>query len=287
MRPLPLRWCQAIGNLGGLIIYAISPRRQRLADANLVAAFGERFTPAERRAIRLAVARNVSKLFLELFKLPSLSPEQRSRLLEMQGQEHLEAALARGKGALVFSAHFGNWELGGAELAVMGYETAVVARDASDAETASIINASRGGVGLQVYGRDQPKAMVSHLRRNGMLMLLPDQHSNESPVQVMFLGRPAWCARGPAMLALRTGCAVVPGFCLRKPDDTFLGYVLPEVPLPETPDREAATAELMQRIYDVIGEQITAHPEQWLWFHNRWKEYSPPAGAEAGPEGGS
>jgi len=276
-RLVPLRWGRAFGNVGGGLLYAISLRRQRLADANLIAVFGDRYSPSERRIIRRAVTRNLAQLFFELFKFPTLSPEDIIRLVPGEGVEHMRQALARGKGAILVTAHYGNWEMAGARLAAEGFDVAVVARDASDAQVASIINSSRAGVRLRVIGRDNLKAMIAHLRGNGVLAILPDQHSNENPVRVTFLGRPAWCAKGPAMLALRTGCAVVPGFGFREPDGSLRGYVLEEIPLPETPEREQAVAELMQRINDVIGEQIMQHPEQWLWLHDRWKEYTPPA----------
>jgi len=275
-RAVPLSWCRAIGRLGGYALYALSSRRQRLADANLIATFGDRYSPAERRAIRMAVARNMATLFVELFKIATFTRERIIQVMPSEGMEHLRKALARGKGAILVSAHYGNWEVAGARLAAEGFDVAVVARDASDAQVASIINASRMGAQLGVIGRNDLRAMIGHLRANGVLAILPDQHSNENPVRVTFLGRPAWCAKGPAMLALRTGCAIVPGFGFREPDGSLRGYCLGEVPFPETPDREQAVAELMQRIYDVIGEQIMAHPEQWLWFHNRWKDFTPP-----------
>ena len=272
---IPLRWCRAAGNLAGYLLYAVSLRRQRLADANLVAVFGGRYSPHERRAIRLRVAKNMTTLFAELFKLRTFTRRQILEVMPSEGADHMRKALARGKGALLISAHYGNWEAAGARLAAEGFSVAVVARDASDTQVASLINSSRAGAELRVIGKDDALGMIRHLRANGVLAILPDQHSNEDPIRVSFLGRPAWCARGPAMLALRTGCAVVPGFGFRNPDGSLRGYCLEEIPLPQTSDREAAVAELMQRIYDVIGEQIMAHPEQWLWFHNRWKEYTP------------
>jgi KDO2-lipid IV(A) lauroyltransferase len=275
MRLIPLRWCRAVGNLGGYALYAVSLRRQRLADDNLVATFGDRYSPAERKAIRLTVAKNMTKLFVELFKLPTLGRDAIVRLMPAEGVENMRKALARGKGAILVSAHYGNWEVAAARVAAEGFDVAVVARDASDAQVASIINASRQALGIRVLSRSDPRGMIAHLRSNGVLAILPDQHSSEHPVRVTFLGRPAWCARGPATLALRTGCAVVPGFGVREPGDKLRGYILEEIPLPETADRDRAVAELMQRIYDVIGEQIMARPEQWLWLHNRWKEYTP------------
>ena len=108
-----------------------------------------------------------------------------------------------------------------------------------------------------------------------VLAILTDQHANEAAVRLDFLGRPAWCPKGPAMLALRTKCAVLPGFGVRLPDESLRGYILEEIEVPANGDRETNIAVLMQRINDVIGEQIRQYPEQWLWFHNRWKDLRP------------
>ncbi|MGQ9730049.1 MAG: lysophospholipid acyltransferase family protein [Candidatus Zipacnadales bacterium] len=272
VRPLSLRWIRRIGNVGGLFVYAITARRQRLADENLIAVFGERFSARERRRIRLRAAASIAKMCLELLKLPTLSPEAIRAAMSSEGMDHIRRALERGKGAIMVSAHLGNWEIAAARLAIEGVNVGVVARDASDAHVASLINHCREAVGLKVFGRDDLQAMIRHLRGNGVLAILPDQHANEAALRLDFLGRPAWCPKGPAMLALRTGCAIVPGFGVRLPDESLHGYILKEIEIPSDGDRDQNIAVLMQRINDIIGEQIRRYPDQWLWFHNRWKE---------------
>ena len=149
---------------------------------------------------------------------------------------------------------------------------AVIARDASDAGAASIINQARGGAGVKVFGVDDVLGIVRHLRKNGLLAVLPDQHAATGAVLGEFLGRPAWLAKGPATLALRTGCAIVPGFVVREKGDLLRCRFTDEILPPDEPDRDKAVAIYTQAIMDVIGEAITEHPEQWLWTHNRWKD---------------
>lgn len=272
VRVLSIRSIRRLGHMLGLLLFVCTPRRQRLADANLRAVFGDSLSPAERRRVRLAVARNLCKLFLELFKLPALDHEDIRRLVPVRGVERLQKVRARGKGAILLTAHFGNWELLGARAAAEGLDVAVVARDASDAHVASLVNHCRESVGVRVLGRNDLRGMLSHLRANGFLGILPDQHAKSGSVRMTFLGRPAWVPRGPATLALRTGCALIVAFCVRQENDELVAEVAGEVPLDVPDDREEAVIVVMERINRLIEEEIRRRPEQWLWLHDRWKD---------------
>jgi len=276
IRRLPLRWGRRLGNWAGCLLYVVTLRRQRLADRNLVATFGDRFSPRERRRIRLGVTRNMCQVFVELFKLSTFTPERLRETIPLEGCGVLHGALARGKGVMAVTGHFGNWELLGARLAAEGINLAVVARDASDAGVASLINQSREKLGMTVFDKRDLKAMNAHLRANGVLGILPDQHSRKGSIRLEFLGRPAWTVRSPAVLALRSGAALVPTFCLRQPDGSLRAIVLDEIDTTDLGDRDQATVELTRRINAALEEQILAHPDQWLWLHDRWKAHAAP-----------
>ncbi len=280
-RVLSIRSARRLGNILGTLLFIGTPRRQRLADANLQAVFGNRFSPAERRRIRLAVSRNLCKLFLELFKLPTLDQEDIRRLVPVRGLERLQKVSARGKGCILLTAHFGNWELLGARAAAEGLDVAVVARDASDARVASLVNRCRESAGLRVLSRDDLRGMLRHLRANGFLGILPDQHAKSGAMRMTFLGRPAWVPRGPATLALRTGCALLVAFCVRQDNDELVAEVAGEVDVDVPEDREEAIMVVTEGINRLLEEEIRRRPEQWLWLHNRWKD-DPAAGEEEG-----
>lgn len=270
---LPLRWLRWVGNAVGWLVFLVFRSRQRLADANLLRCFGDRFTPAERRRIRLFCTQNAAKTMLELLKRPRMTREEIMSEVQIECQEHMEAALGLGRGVIACTPHYGNWELAGAVLSMLWGNTAVVARDANDPRTAEIINRAREATGERVLGRRATMEMVRTLRAGGIVGILPDQHQAQGGETLTFLGRPAQTALGPALLSLRTGAPIVVLFARRLPNDTFeIRFREPLWPPADAARSPQAAAALMQRVNDLMGEEIAAHPEQWLWLHNRWKQ---------------
>ena len=258
--------------LAGLLRLATG-KRQVIARENIHAALGDQLSEAEVRRICRRSMRNLVESMLYLLRLPVTTAEQLNQMVAFSGVEHLERALAAGKGVLIVTAHFGNWELLGARIVVAGYPLQAVARDAAHTATASVINSARQSIGrgCGVVSRDDVRGMLRVLRENGVLLILPDQHVAEGGIVADFLGRPAMTATGPANLAVRTGCAVLPAFCVVNADGTMSAEILPPLPVENSGDRDHDIVVNTQMINDVIAEQIRAHPDQWLWFHRRWK----------------
>jgi KDO2-lipid IV(A) lauroyltransferase len=271
IRLLPLRAVRCFARLFAWVIGTLSYRRQRLMEANLKAVFGDELTARQRREIRKRSVINICKTMAELIKLQWMSEEDVRREVSIEGEEHLVEARARGKGVIMLTAHFGNWEFGGALLSLMGYRINVIARDATDPFTRDVINKARESKGIKIFGRWDARSLLRALKNNECVAILPDQHAADAPVRVEFLGRPADTATGPATFALRTGAVIVPGFSFRGPDDHITLRASPPLELEVTGDHDSDVVTNTQRINDLIGEQIRAHPEQWLWLHDRWK----------------
>ena len=268
---LPLPVLRRIATGMATVARLFSPARTRLADENLRGVYGDSLSDQEIKSIRDGSALNAFKTMAELLKLRWLSADEVRRITSVEGRDNLDAALARGKGVCVVTAHFGNWELAGAALAVEGYPVNVVARDADDPIMRELINGARRSKGINVFGRRDARQLIKILRGNGIVALVPDQHASEGAVRITFLGRIADTHTGPATFALRTGAAILPVFAVRQPDDTIRVEIHPALELPDTGDRESDLLAATQIINDALGEGILRHPEQWLWFHNRWK----------------
>lgn len=273
VRALPLSVVQGLGRRVAGLIMLLFQSRQRMADRNLAATFPDMTAP-QRRRVRVASVQNICCTMLELFKLPAISPAELADLVDVEGVEHLQAALAQGRGLIILTAHYGNWELLGAWLAQQVPEIYVIARDAAHNLTANLINQARASHGLQVVDRDNVRQMLRVLNAGSVLGILPDQHSLRGGVLVDFLGRPAWSFTGTALLAQRSGAIIVPHFCWRTPEGRFRVQIQPPLELVETGDRQADALTNTRLILAVIEEQIYRQPEPWLWLHNRWKTHA-------------
>jgi KDO2-lipid IV(A) lauroyltransferase len=269
-RALPRPMAQRLGSaLGDLLFWGVR-RYREVACRNLTAAFGWEAPRVE--AVARQIFRNIGKTLIEFLRLPVLSPAEMRRLCRLEGIEHLRAALAGGQGAMIITAHYGSWELLAARLVVEGIPLNVVARDADDSATNAFINRIREGCGYRVIPRQSaPRGVLEALRRNEVVAILIDQNTIQGELFVPFFGRTAATVTGPAVFALRTGAALVPGFAVRQPDDSHVGRLHPAI----TEDREVDVRELTARLTALIETQVRADPTQWFWIHDRWRHRPP------------
>lgn len=270
-RVLPWRSLQRAADGAAWVIRKTVPSAQRDARKNLKLVFGEEYSEEEYAEMVAEVTRQMARTMAELFKAPYLSREELKRLVELRGVENLDEALAHGRGVIMMTAHYGNWELMGMRVAAEGYAIAGVARDANHRLAARMVNEARQSQGMEVVDRDSVRDMLRALRDNWVVGLLPDQHAADGCIVVDFLGHPASTAFGVATFAQRTGCRVLPAFCTRQKDGSLVAELHPALELIDTGNRAADIRANTQLFNDVIGEQIRRVPEQWLWLHRRWK----------------
>ncbi len=271
VRHLPGRWMPRLATLLARSIVSLLPRRRRIAESNIRVAFGDTISDERVAEIADRCVRNIALGLLELLRLPVTSRDELRRMLPVEGLEHLQAGLERGRGVLLITGHIGTWELAGCRVAAEGHAMHAVARDAAHTATAQVINSARASHGMKVLGRDATREMLRVLRNNGVLAILPDQRVLEGGIVADFMGRPAMTVTGPATLAMRTGCAVVPGFGGYRDDGSRWLELRPPLQLVDTGDREADVATNTQMINDALADFILEHPEQWLWLHDRWR----------------
>jgi KDO2-lipid IV(A) lauroyltransferase len=268
-RFLPMGAAQRLGAGLGLLAYALSRRYRRVAIRNLQRAFPD-WTPAQARATARRVFRNFGVSMAEFFKAPSRTRAQIEQRLTVVGLEHLDAAFREGKGVLLITGHFGNWELMARYLCMLGYPIAVIARDADDRSTTELVTMLRERSGYKVFPRGNAARLVLRaLRANEAVGILPDQNAGD--VFVEFFGQKAGSVAGPAVFHLRTGAPLVPLFNVRLPGDYHRVEILPPMRFEPTGDAQADYQRIMQALHDVLESYVRRYPDQWLWLHDRWK----------------
>ena len=207
----------------------------------------------------------------------------------------LDGLLQHGKGVIFVSAHLGNWELGAAALASLGYKFNAVALWVPDEKLNSLYQQYRTSRGVNPipFGR-AARECIAALRRNEIVAVVGDRDFTAANHTVEFFGRPARLPDGPAKLALATGAPLLPIFMIRLPDDTF-AYIVDE---PIWADKSRQTVDdIMRPMAMALERVIRQHSEQWFLFHNLWDietdralatatAFGAPAKEMIGPDGG-
>jgi Kdo2-lipid IVA lauroyltransferase/acyltransferase len=279
---LPLPVLRAMGRGLGIGAFHTMRRYRVVALDNLRRAFGEEWTEAQIQATARESFRNLGVTLVEfLLRQPRIKPEEVLAEVEFAGKEHYEAAFARGKGILLITAHYGNWEMMGPRLAREGYQVNAISRVADDPGTEQMIESIRTRCGTkQIPRRKAAREGLAALRRNEILAILLDQNTAEGGVFVPFFGHPASTAAGPAVFALKTGAALVPTFCLRNADGTHTIIAREPIYPESTGDRAEDILRLTAELTLTIEKQIRSRPDLWFWLHNRWKLQPTPVEAE-------
>lgn len=268
---LPAPLAEAVARGWFRLLDLAVPRLRRVALRNLQIALPE-LGPAGHRRILAGMYRSLARSLALFARLPSLDRHSIGRWIRMEGCEHVEAALRRGKGVLFATAHLGNWELSAVAYALLSRPMYVVVRPLDNPKLDALVAARRrlGGNRL-IEKKDFARSILKALAANQAVGILVDQNSSpEEGVFVDFFGIPACASTGVVRLAARSGAAVIPGFALWS--DPEKRYVLRfEPPVEIAGDVREDTQRLQKRLEAVIRR----HPEQWLWIHRRWKTRPP------------
>jgi KDO2-lipid IV(A) lauroyltransferase len=287
---LPIPWASRLGRILGVLAYHLFRGERDKALRSLAQAFPEK-DDAQHRAIarasfahlgagacELACTRTLER---ELGRYVDFPPEAQATLLEVLG---------RGKGLVFSTGHVGNWELLARAVGQL-CEVYAVGREKSDPNTTRWVEEMRAHSNVRTVWRGQPnvaRELLRTLRAGKLLALLIDQDTRVQSVFVPFFGRLAATPRAAAELTLRTGAALIAGYCQRVGAGPryriTLREVIPVVSQDTSQDVHALTAELTRDIESAIRR----YPEQWVWMHQRWRtqpetstegEAAAPAGA--------
>jgi len=266
----------AVGTLLGRAFHTVDRGHRRLAIENLHAAFPAR-TERECEVICRNMFAHFGRLLVVLLKFSTMRPDQMLERVEFEGEERVVHAHAQNRGVLLYTGHFGFWEINALVHALMLAPMAVLARPLDNPLLHHLLETVRTRTGNSVfYRRGAIRRVLRALEANQAVAFLIDQHMQPADaVYVEFFNRPAATTSALAALALRTGAPVVPVFALPLPGGRFrMVYEHPVEP-PKADDEHAIT-EFTQRCTDVLEMYVRRYPELWLWMHRRWRDV--PAG---------
>lgn len=273
LRRLPRRTAMGLMRaLAGAGFRLARKEREKTLRHLTLAYTGEKST-AEIAELARAVWRHLGAMAADAICIPRLVAGGLDTLVRERGLERLKAAYARGKGVIVLTGHFGNWELFGAWVAQNGFPVKVVGTSSYDPRLDRLIVDLRNSAGYTNIARGKgTREIIRALRGNEVLGMLVDQDTRVEGVFVNFFGRPAHTATGPVTLAQKLGCALLPAFIHLEPDGTYTIEFDEEIALINTGDATNDLQVNTQSISDAYERAIRRHPEQWVWMHERWKK---------------
>ena len=261
------RWGTRLGTLARHIVR----RRDALALRNMRAAFPERPARELRRNLD-DCWRHFGREILKSVRVQTLPLEEIAARCDFINEHLLEESIARGKGTVLVSAHFGSWEFGGLAMLSRVHNVLTVARPLDNELLERDLQRLRERTGAAIVDRRRAaRSLMKGLTENAVLVLLPDQAVQpREGVLVPFLGRPAWTTPAPAKMALRAGATIVFASCI--PDGLRHRLEFEEsIRVDQLSEEERDPVMLTQKINQMIERRISSRPDLWWWMHDRWK----------------
>ncbi len=258
---------EAAGARFGRLLYRVGRKRRDVALRNLALALPER-GPVEHERIARACFEHFGLVSADFLASARLEAQEVLSSIQVEGAHHVHEAMAAGRGALIVTGHFGNWERAAKYVSFSGYPINMVIRDANQEGVNRLVNQLREHSGAKVIPRgNAARPILERLRKNETVAILVDQNAEDAFLP--FFGHLAGTNLGAGVLHERTGSPVLPCYCVRVGPQRYRVFIDdPIVPDPGYPVKGEGTLRAVNRF---LEKAIREYPEQWLWFHDRWR----------------
>ena len=270
---LPFAWSCWIGKQLGRLAYRILESRRRLTIENIRKAQDHGFLKGiEPNDLARRVWEHIGQVGSEFFYFNSRGFQHLKKRVTIVGEENLQRVLAKQHGAILITAHFGNWEVLGLYLAFMGYPLRPLVATQTNPLVDSVIQAQRKSAGIKVIPRSGfLRPIIKALRNNEIVPFLIDQAEiSRQGVPVEFFGRTASFPPGAAEFALRTGTPVIFAYLVRERDNRYQVVISEEIENSQSGDYPTDLSRNVACYMKKVEEVIINYPEQWLWMHKLW-----------------
>jgi KDO2-lipid IV(A) lauroyltransferase len=270
LRWIPYRLLMLFTSFWAWVTFGLLWKYRKRMEENVAMALGAQIVnPSDRRALIWHAWKNFARGVLETCAVMHFSKEKILSTMAMEGEEHLQRALAKGKGVLALSAHLGSFTMIGARMGAGGYAFSVVVKQPKNEPFAHFLDDLRAQLGIHTISakprKEAVRGILKALRGNRVVLVIADEFKSGG-VMVDFMGQVSPAPRGPATLALRTGAVTLPIFAIRQADGSLrllIGAEIEPVRLEDLEESVAATTALFTRH---LENAIRRFPEQWNWL---------------------
>ncbi len=263
-------------------VFACVPIRRRLVLDSLKASFPEKDEAWRRETLR-GIYRHFSWMIVEVLAAVNDTSLVNKMVVEVEGREILDRFREEKQGCFILAAHFSNWEICGSWVRLNGYPMMPAARDADDKGFAALIERYRTTLGEKTLrkGVMNVRHMIKEALSGWMIGLLADQDAGPHAIPVTFLGRRTTMVEGPAALSLTAKVPLITVYPLRLAPFKYKIFVLPPIATGQEGRTHEHIVELTQKANAVLDTMVRSAPEQWFWFHRRWKNNPDMPGVKA------
>ncbi|MBI2755277.1 MAG: lysophospholipid acyltransferase family protein [Chloroflexi bacterium] len=267
---VPRRVADALLVVPGLAWFAAAPASRAAVRANLRVVRGREPRPGQVAAVFVAGARN----YWDTLALSHLTSAAVDSLIESSGWEHLDHALAQGRGVVMVGAHIGSTAMAAQLIAGRGYPVTAVLEPIQPPELYELFTRLRSALGVRYVpvGGLAARQLLATLKRNEIVGLISDRDVLGTGPTVAFCGAATTFPDGAAVLSLRTGAPILFGIAWRLPSGRFRGVVEPLREVPRVGDTHADARAITQAVADHLGYYVRRHAEQWTVFQRRWPD---------------
>lgn len=254
------------------IFYDLLKIRRKTVQKNLSIAFPELGIEARENLARECYLGS-AKTFIEIMALPSIKYEEIEPFFDKSCLDMVKNAYDKGKGVVLMTAHFGNWELAALGFSrKLGIPFSTLAQPQRNHFVTRWMEKERTKWGNKVYPTGHAAmTLYKALKKGEIIAVVADQRGNEDGLRVPFFGVMSAVNEGTAALAIKTGAPIIFCIMIRQADNTYKMETR-EVSFDNLPEsKEAKIAEISKRHTIILEEYIKNYPEMWFWMHNRWK----------------
>lgn len=266
---LPLAITRRLAVSVAAAAYYLVPRIKKIGMANLDIAYGDTLTREEKIHILRGSVTNLALVALEFPHVPKIRENFDAMKITVKGLEHVNI----NKGCVFAGAHIGNWEWLLPVGVHFGLRPVIIVRPFDDPRLDKLVDSVRKASGIKTVPKHAALGPLLHRLQEGWHAgLLADQNPREDAVPVTFFGQSTWATIGPAIIAMRSQTPIHPVCITRGENYAYTVEFFPALPLEVTGNTPVDLQTNTQRCQDALEEMIRQHPEQWLWFHRRWKK---------------
>ena len=271
---MPEVFIRALAEVIGSAFWVIGFYWRKMALDNLRFVYQDRLSEKELKHIAKESMKNIIRVMSELIVIPK-RPQTAFEKLTITGEEHLKKAMSNGSGVIGLGNHVGNFIYMVVGLTLRGYPVSYMFKEPEDKHMRLFLWDLKKTLRLNPIPLHPRKQAVKKsficLKNKGLLWLALDQDARKGDVGVEFFGVKASTPQGPAVLAMKTGCTVLPIYVKRKGWMEHEVIIWPPVDIVNTGDKERDKYANLKRMNESIEKMVLDNPEEWWWIHRRWK----------------